>query len=440
MNLRRYWDIPLFVELILLAITAPILYFPSRFSDGEIVGTIGILAMGWLWRRFTIGIWFRRIPADWPIFFLFIIMLPISIWAAPGPLREQYSTPRALILIWNFFLFWTVVSHASRRQELFRLFVLGFGVVGVGIAVAALLGTQWKSTIPALQPIVEQIPSPLLGLFAEAEFGFNPNQVAGGLLYVLPVTLALTVNAWQLHRQRILILGVSAIIPMLLVLILSQSRSGYLGLALSIAVIGLTPFRWGRRGLLICTLVLLLALPLISADGLLNLIADAPPLEAVGGTSTFGYRQIIWEAALHGINDFSFTGMGLGIFRKISFLLYPMGDILPSYDIAHAHNFFLQSALDFGLPGLLALLVIYGLALHRTILLLSSVNASGQWRLLPIGLLASLLGQSAYSLLDAVSMGSKPNVIFWLLLALIFASNTVSKNKELMQIESAQVV
>jgi len=54
-------------------------------------------------------------------------MLPVSVWAAPGPLREQYSIPQAMILIWNFFLFWTIVSHGARRKELFHLFAISFG-------------------------------------------------------------------------------------------------------------------------------------------------------------------------------------------------------------------------------------------------------------------------------------------------------------------------
>ncbi len=429
MNFRRYWDTPFFVELLLLAITAPIFYFPSRFSSGELVFTIGLLAAGWVWRRFTIGVWFRRTPADWPIFFLFLVMLPISIWAAPGPLREQYSIPRALILVWNFFLFWTVVSHAGRRRELFRLFVIGFGGIGVGIALAALFGTDWKTTIPALQSIVARIPSPLAGLFADAESGFNANQVAGALLYVLPVVLALTLGAWRTQHRRTFLVGVAVIAPMLLVLALSQSRSGYMGFILATAVVGLAPFRWGRWGLLIGGIVILLVLPFVSIDGLLGVIADAPPVEAVGGTSTFGFRQVVWEAALYGISDFSFTGMGLGTFRKISFLLYPMVSISPTYDIAHAHNFFLQSALDFGLPGLISLLSIYGLALRLVFSLLPATNAVGYRAFLGIGLLAAIIGQSAYSLLDAVSMGSKPNLIISLLLALIFATATIPRKQ-----------
>ena len=423
--ITAYWDTPLFVELVLLALTAPVLYFPGRFEAQEIAVAVGILAAGWVWRRFTIGVWLRRTPADWPLFFLFLVMLPISVWAAPGPLREQYALPRAMILIWNFFLFWTVVSHASRRRELFHLFVAGFAGIGLGIAVAALFGTQWKTTIPVLQPFFARIPTPLAGIFADAESGFNANQVAGVLLYVLPVVLALTVSALRKRSQQRLLVGIVVLAPMLLMLALSQSRSGYMGFVLALTVVGFVPFRWGRWGLLIGGVILLAVLPFVSFDNLIGLVADAPPVEAVGGTSTLGFRQVVWQAALYGINDFSFTGMGLGTFRKISFLLYPMVSISPTYDIAHAHNFFLQSALDFGLPGLIALLSIYGLALCQVFSLLPRTNSAGQRGLLGVGLLAALVGQSAYSLLDAVSMGSKPNLVLWLLLALIFATATI---------------
>ena len=86
-RLRRWWDTTFAVELLLLAVTAPLLYFPGRFEATEIAFAVGLLGLGWVWRRLMIGIWYQRTPADWAIFFLFFVMLPVSVWAAPGPLR-----------------------------------------------------------------------------------------------------------------------------------------------------------------------------------------------------------------------------------------------------------------------------------------------------------------------------------------------------------------
>lgn len=417
MNLRRYWDLPLFVELILLAITAPVLYFPSRFSSGELAGAIGILAMGWVWRKFTLGVWFRRTPADWPIFFLFLVMLPISVWAAPGPLRDQYSIPRAMILVWNFFLFWTVVSHASRRRELFHLFVAGFGGIGVGIALAALFGTEWMDKFPMIGPLLAKLPKPLLGMFAGAEEGFSPNQLAGTLLYILPLFIALAAYRFMHHRhERQTWLPASlAVVVMGTVLLLSQSRGALLGLSIGLGCIALVNWRWGRWLLLVGAVSVISGLTVISLDSLSHSLESAESLERVTGSLTLAARIEIWDRALYGIQDFALTGVGLGTFRKIVHVLYPFFILTPDFDIAHAHNFFLQMALDFGIPGLIALFSLY-LVASTTIVKLWSEGETA-WS---TGLLGVMISQTIYSMADAVTMGSKVNLLFWWLFALVF--------------------
>ena len=415
----NYWDTPFFVELLLLALTAPVLYFPGRFEGQEIGVAIGILAAGWLWRRLTIGVWFRRTPADWPLFFLFLVMLPISVWAAPGPLRVEYSIPRALILIWNFFLFWTVVSHAGRRRELFNLCVVGFGAVGVGIAVASLLGTAWPGKFPLIGPLLAQLPKPLAGIFGGREGGFNPNQVGGTLLYVLPLLIALAASglirrkAWRTWLPA----GVAAAIVGG-VLLLTQSRGSLLGLGAGVAFMLLFNWRWGRWLLLVGSLTVFIGLAVVPLDSLSSALESAENVEQVAGALTLGGRIEIWSRALYGIQDFSFTGMGLGTFRKIVHLLYPLFTIAPDYDFAHAHNFFLQMALDFGIPGLLALLTFYAVGI--TILLGTWRNSDSMQRVWSSGFLGTLVAQSIYSMTDAVAMGSKVNFVFWWLFALIF--------------------
>lgn len=420
MHLRRYWDTPLFVELLLLAITAPVLYFPGRFEGQDLFGAVGILAAGWVWRRLTIGIWYRRTPADWPLFFLLLVLLPIALWTAPDPLRQEYAIPRALILIWNFALFWTVVSHAGRREELFNLSVAGFGAIGVGIAVASLFGTQWSSKFPVIGPMLTQLPKPLAGLFGSSVEGFNPNQVGGSLLYVLPLLLALA--AYGFLRQRSIWLtwvpaGLAATICGG-VLVLSQSRGSLLGLGVGFLLILLLNWRWGHWIVVVGVAAAVTSLAILPLDSLSSALESAKNLEQVTGALTLEGRIEVWSRALQGIQDFSFTGMGLGTFRQIVRLLYPLFIISPSMDLAHAHNFFLQVALDFGIPGLIAILACYGIA---ALLIWEKWNQGDEERVWAAGFLGVLVAQSIYSMTDAVAMGSKVNFLFWWFFALLFA-------------------
>ena len=413
----HYWDTPFFVELLLLALTAPVLYFPGRFPTFAIPAAIAMLAAGWLWRRWTIGVWFRRTPADWPIFFLFLVMLPISIWAAPSPLREEYSIPRALILVWNFFLFWTIVSHAGRRRELFNLCVVGFGGIGVGIAVAALLGTAWPAKFPLIGPLLSRLPTPLLGRLDGAEAGFHPNQVAGSLLYVLPLFIALAVYGLLRHWRawpNWLSTGLAAAC-MGLVLLLSQSRGGVLGLAAGMLCMLLLNWRWGRWLLVGGLLGSILLLQIVPSSTILGEVGKATGIGSAGvGINSWEGRLELWGRSLLAISDFPFTGMGLGTFRKIVQVLYPLFLVGPDFDIAHAHNFFLQVALDMGLPGLIALLAIYILAIRQ------AIHPTPAEQLWSTGLLGCLIAQSVYSMNDAVTLGSKPGFLLWYLLALLF--------------------
>jgi hypothetical protein len=186
--------VTLVVELVLLAIAAPALYFPQWFPDWA--PYIGLLALtaGWVWRRWWLGVWYVPTPADWPILFLFAVMLPVSLWAAPGPLREQYSIPRSYILLWNFCLFWVVVSYASRNRLYAELALAEFALLALAIALVAPLGINWLYKFAWLRPLTDAIPSPLVGVFVGAEAGFSPNQTAGALLYAFPLLLAISVG------------------------------------------------------------------------------------------------------------------------------------------------------------------------------------------------------------------------------------------------------
>lgn len=407
---RVFW-----LEMGVLACSAPLLYFPERFPGWARLLALGLLAAGWGLRRIALGRWRAATPAT-PALDLLILLLPLALWAAPEPLRQRYSWPRAQILLWNYCLFWAVVTHASRSWTLFRLNAVGFFTAATGLALLAPFGIEWLDKFAALRWVVERFPPLLVGVFRGAESGFHPNQVAGTLLYALPLMAALSVAGLRRSgpRGRWLLLPATALVGG--VLLLTQSRAALLGLAVSLLVMALLPWRWGRVALVGIGVGLALLLPLMPPMWL-DLLNDAPTVAALGGTQSLGFRQRIWTMALWGLADFPFTGMGLGTFREIGPLFYNL-DIPPAYDIAHAHNLFLQTGLDFGLLGMVCLIAVY---------LAAGVQLVGSWASLPqarpwvIGMVGGLVGQLVFAQLDAVALGAKTNVMLWLYFALVFA-------------------
>jgi putative inorganic carbon (HCO3(-)) transporter len=237
-------------------------------------------------------------------------------------------------------------------------------------------------------------------------------------------------------------------------LLLTQSRSGWMGgtagiLAL-VSLAGLTSRRrWARwLGGALPVLAVLAVVVLILHLGPQQLGENlfgkesASPVEEVVGAITLEDRVEIWSRALYAIQDFPFTGCGLGAFRRVVPILYPFFTVPPDTDIAHAHNIFLQTALDLGIPGLVAYLALLGIALGVCwrVALTPSPAASGGFplplsrsagegeggrgvgvRALALGLAAGLIALHVYGMTDALALGSKPAVAFWYALGIVAA-------------------
>jgi len=412
-----WWDTTLFVELLLLILAAPALLQPGSFPEWAPAASLGLLALGWVWRRWRLGKWLAPTPIDIPLFFLFLVMLPVALWAAPPSLRLMYSIPKTYVLLWSLALFAVVVTHGRRGQGYRDLFAAGFILAGAAAAVVSALGVRFPAKVPLLAQLQTLLPAEQLLTLQGAEAGINANQAAGSLLYVLPLAPALILGLGVRRRWLQALLILAATLFMALVFLAAQSRFSLAGMAAALLFLFLFPTRGGRWLLALAGVGMVMVLPYIPWTQLFDIAQESEALGAI----TLSGRQEIWSRALYGIQDFSFTGMGLGTFRQIVHLLYPLFTISPATDIAHAHNFFLQTALDFGLPGLIALLAILLLAVRQALHLWRSPAAGD--RFLALGGLAALLGSSLYGLGDAVAMGARPHFLFWYLLALIFASS-----------------
>lgn len=290
------------------------------------------------------------------------------------------------------------------------------GFVGLGgvVAGAALLGTTWTVKFSALAPLVARLPPPLFRL-PGAEDGLNPNGMTGALLWVLPMAGYLI---WRGPiGQRLAGVGLGA--AMALVIGLAQSRGGYWALAIATlfgwVLQGPWPHRWRRVGIAV-----VVGLGLAGVGVVVINAATGLATAGVGAsvTETADTRLELWSRALQGIRDFPITGMGLNMFRTAAPVLYPLFIMPSKMDIAHAHNEFLQAALDLGLPGLVAFLSVNMVAFASLGLIWRRASSPAQHAAaatLAAGLLAHLL----FGLTDAVALGAKVGILFWILLGLI---------------------
>jgi putative inorganic carbon (HCO3(-)) transporter len=263
-----------------------------------------------------------------------------------------------------------------------------------------------------------------------ASVGIQPNQVAGTILLYLPLLYSLLIG-WRSaqHRKTALFLLTPIAILTTLVLVLTQSRGGWIsGLAGLIVLVFLwawlkLPRKWVVLVLLAFTTIGIIGLVTIGPQTILNIWLDPPNDSIIGRLNSLGFRQEVWRWAVTSIRDFPFTGTGLGSFRRVVMRLYPI-DIPPTYDIAHAHNIFLQTALDIGLPGLvayIAMLLLLGLLSWQV------AHRNENLRPFALGLLAGLGAFHVYGLNDALALGSKTAVLFWLALGLITAMHKITQ-------------
>jgi putative inorganic carbon (HCO3(-)) transporter len=149
----------------------------------------------------------------------------------------------------------------------------------------------------------------------------------------------------------------------------------------------------------------------LAGPDFLNQLASST---AVGGLAE---RIEIWQRSLYAIHDFSFTGVGLGMFNRVIPLLYPYFLIPPSVDIPDAHNILLQVGVDLGAPGLIVFVAMLLCLFAMLIRLLRQREAALVWAL-SAGLLGSSIALLVGGLFAAVNWGVKLAFVNWLLIAL----------------------
>jgi putative inorganic carbon (HCO3(-)) transporter len=411
-------------EGMLLLLAAPFLLFPT-VSLPITTLMLTLLAISWLAPLILAGrVELPRTPFNLALLVwgLFVV---VSILVTADP---DLSIPKATGIILGLAAWRYLAIVVRRRAQLYAAFLI-FILTGLGFTLVGLLSLQAMLKIRWLADLA---PVQRLALPGNTSDAVHPNLLAGAICLFFPFIVAALVS-WRPDRhQKFIRIGLLLLTVLtVIILVLTQSRSGWLGMIAGTITLLVT---WaillspspGRTILRLTLLALvlggLLAIALVGPQRISQLWLDPPQQTVIGTFTTLNFRRELWPWAVTAVSDFPLTGTGLGAFRSVLFRLYPV-TLRTTRDVGHAHNIFLQTALDFGLPGLVAYLAVLLLA---GVLLWRVARFDGQLRPFALGLFACLVAFHVFGIADAVAVGAKPSLLYWLLLGLVTGMNRVS--------------
>lgn len=423
------------VETVVLSFLVLVALFPSpnRFL------AFFALPVIWLWRWRSTRHFIPRTPLDVPMLGLSLMVL-VSLYATYD---IAVSLPSIAQIVLGIILFQSVVMWAQTRRGWWFVTV-SFGIAEFTVATVGLLGTRWINKVQALNSLTSAFSPRLLGIPGIDE-GLHPNIVAGTLLWSLPLILLLSrfaiLKGWlrQKYLKTLWALAILLISSVILgVFILTQSRSGYIAFAVTatgllLLLLPTSRYRLVVGGLLVSAIAIGAVVAYSDRNALDRIVNSNAASDAALSLDTLDGRLEVWSRALYGIEDFPFTGMGMNTFRKIVHVLYPLFLTSPDRDIGHAHNEFLQAALDLGIPGLIAFISLYLISFWMLIQIWRADSGDDRelTQTLVLGLGGGLFAHLLFGLTDAVIFAAKPAILFWMLLGLIAALYKNSTEKKI---------
>ena len=418
------------VFLVCVLAAAPLFLFPrARYSwVGVVLGAM-LVARGAIWGRFL-----ERTPLDWAIGGLGIMILA-TCFVVPD---IEFSMGKIAGAVYGILLYYAAVA-VMRTERAIKAGVYAFVLVGIAFAAFGVVGTLiwFESPLARVLPgLIKHIPKHNWAL-PGAEAGINPNAVAGSLLWVIPLALFLVgtmlgkekgaTAEMQVQAEEggqsgptslpgLLLLSLASVI-LLAELFLSHSYGAWIALILSVWLIGLSPKwkAWSLAGALVLCGTLYAIGPLRRAVAPFTIMGTAGTGETAPTANVFRVkteqRYGLWMAGIAAIRRAPVLGVGLNRLRL---------DPGIGNESAHAHNQFITTGAELGIPGLVAYIaILVGAGWMAWVIWKRSKD---RWmRAAALGLIAGQVAFHIFGLGDAITLGSKPNALFWVSLALLTA-------------------
>lgn len=232
----------------------------------------------------------------------------------------------------------------------------------------------------------------------------NPNVLGEYLLLIIPLGGACLINAKTANGR---LAAAAATGAMIVCMLLTQSRGGWLGLIFAAAIFLVLI----DRRLIVLGVVVLVCLPFVLPSSILARFASITDFS----DSSTSYRIYIWMATVNMLKDYWFCGVGTG--------LTAYNAVYPAYSFntvvaPHSHNLYLQIMCESGICGIFIFLALI-VSCVRTLGTAIRRAASKEKRIELIAMMSGLGGFLLQGMTDYSFYNYRVTLIFWVYVALI---------------------
>ena len=376
-------------------------------SSRMLIFAVGLGGCYWIIRKVARGHFTVRSPLDLALIPM-LLMLPLTMVVTALP---DQTMPQVFRLLLGIALYYALVNWANSPQRL-NWYANGMVCIGITLALVAPISVKWfTNKLPFIPSSLYKVPL----LLSDP---IHPNVMAGSLVLILPLMLAILVYRWGSIRLVYRVAYLIAFGWTAFILIMTQSRAAWLAFAMAGLLVAILRWRWAWVAAVFAVVLALVFVVSLGTERILDLLIAS---EALGGIKD---RMEIWSRALYMIQDFPLTGVGMGSFMKATDAVYLFFYIGPQ-KVDHAHNLFLQIAVDLGIPGLISWISAFLLVILSSwrVFRRGIEEQDGLMAGVGAGLLASQLALLMQGMLDAVVWGMVRSApLVWVLWGLPSAS------------------
>jgi len=348
---------------------------------------------------------FYPIPLSKPILFYVLACSASALFSSNVGISFHHLFFKTLEYL---LVFYIIVEIADKRILRNALIALFFSVTLVGIDGVSQYFTHFDFLRHRTQVISGRINGPYS----------TPNDFSNYVVTILP--LVASFSFFKFKRLWIKPAVIAIFLILFICLIISATRSAWIAFLLAVPLICLL----GNRKLFLLTLLLITIA--------LCLLPFLPDMSKSRVVNFFNYnesehpshREFLWKIGLNMFLDRPILGQGLGTFM-FNFEKFKPKDYPYNWEIAYAHNCFLQIASETGILGFLSFVFIIIVLFFTSFKLLKIVKGEQFHYYILSGLLTGIFTYLVSSFFDTNLYSLPLAVLFWLLMALTAGINKI---------------